>query len=85
MRIYGCLPSFLLCAVLLRCKGSLRAEPETSFSYLDFFCLVARTLICLHFSDLISFRYFILYLNTSLLALRNIRPFRRVSPQTFNL
>jgi hypothetical protein len=57
-------------------------SPKPHFSYLDLCCLNARTLML----SFISFRYFILYLNASLLPPQNsIRPFRRVSPQTFNL
>jgi hypothetical protein len=35
----------------------------------------------LSYASLISFRYYLLYLNTFVLPLRNIRPFRRVSPK----
>jgi hypothetical protein len=42
-------PAAFLKEASWQCKASLHAEPETTFSYLDFSCLDARTLICLPF------------------------------------
>jgi hypothetical protein len=58
-------------------------SPKPHFSYLDFSCLDARTLICLPFLYPLfatSFRYFLLYLNSLASCLRNRFAHRRVLP-----